>query len=270
MQAQPQREGDRVSGEPGSSGGHLFRGPPAYQPRTPWPAGGAVLATIAILALSIFGGRLLAALAGLGDAETGQPPTARTDFSVAGLWIVAAFQGLAIALTLLASAFLGGRLGEVLALKAAPAGWRAYAGGVLAMAVLQLVLAGIQHSLLKHDMLSDLRPFVGLINGPDWALTAAVLGLGAPLSEELLFRGFLLGALAQSRVGFWGAALISTLIWTALHAGYTLVGLAEVFLIGLFLCWLLWRTGSLRVVIFCHALYNSLVALMLRIVELPA
>lgn len=255
---------------PAGSGGHLFRGPPAYQPHTPWPAGGALLATVAIVAISIFVARLLAALGGLGDAAIGQPDPARTDFSVAGLWAVAAFQAVAIALTLLASALLGGRLGEVLALKAAPAGWRTYAGGVLAMAGLQLVLAGVQHSLLKHDMLSDLRPFVGLINGPDWALTAAVLGLGAPLSEELLFRGFLLGALAQSRVGFWGAALISTLIWTALHAGYTLVGLAEVFLIGLFLSWLLWRTGSLRVTIFCHALYNSLIALVLRVIDLPA
>jgi thymidylate synthase len=33
--------------------------------------------------------------------------------------------------------------------------------------------------------------------------------------------------------------------------------------------WRAWRTGSLRVAIFCHALYNSLVVLALRYVELP-
>ena len=44
-----------------------------------------------------------------------------------------------------------------------------------------------------------------------------------------------------------------------MHAGYSTVGIVEVFLIGLFFSWLLWRTGSLRVAIFCHALYNSLI-----------
>jgi hypothetical protein len=260
-----------VSGTSSSSGGYLLRGAPAYQPRTPWPAGAALLTTIAILAASIFGARFLPALGGLGSPAPGQPyPGTAEEISATGLWMVAAFQMLAVALTLLAATLLGGSPREVLALKAAPAGWHAYAGGVLAMAVLQLVLAGVQHSLLKHDMLADLRPFISLIRGADWALTAAVLGIGAPLSEELLFRGFLLGALAQTRLGFWGAALISTLLWTALHAGYSLIGLAEVFAIGLFLSWLLWRTGSLRVTIFCHALYNSVIALALRVVELPA
>ena len=41
-------------------------------------------------------------------------------------------------------------------------------------------------------------------------------------------------------------------------------GIAEVFLIGLLFSWLLWRTGSLRVALFCHALYNSLIVLVLR------
>ena len=45
-----------------------------------------------------------------------------------------------------------------------------------------------------------------------------------------------------------------------MHAGYSLVGILEVFLIGMFFSWLLWRTGSLRVAIVCHAVYNSLVA----------
>jgi membrane protease YdiL (CAAX protease family) len=47
------------------------------------------------------------------------------------------------------------------------------------------------------------------------------------------------------------------------------MGIIEVFLIGMFFSWLLWRTGSLRVAIFCHAIYNSLVVLVLRFVELP-
>jgi membrane protease YdiL (CAAX protease family) len=87
--------------------------------------------------------------------------------------------------------------------------------------------------------------------------------VGAPLSEELLFRGFLLGALAHSRLGFVGAAVVSSAAWTALHGGYSLVGLADVFATGLLFCWLIWRTGSVLVTIFCHAAYNGGIVLAL-------
>jgi membrane protease YdiL (CAAX protease family) len=96
------------------------------------------------------------------------------------------------------------------------------------------------------------------------------VGIGAPLSEELLFRGFLQAALARSRLGFAGGAVIASLLWTALHAGYSIPGIIEVFVIGLFFSWLLWRTGSLLVPIVCHALYNSLIVFVLRYVPLPA
>ena len=52
-------------------------------------------------------------------------------------------------------------------------------------------------------MYADLRPFVRLF-GEQWVLALLVVGIGAPLSEELLFRGFLLSALARSRLGFAG------------------------------------------------------------------
>ncbi|MBO0766702.1 MAG: CPBP family intramembrane metalloprotease [Hyphomicrobiaceae bacterium] len=253
------------SGEP--AGGRLFRGAAAYRPATPWRPVAALLATASIVAVSILGARFLPPYLGL-DFGVSTHPTA-DDITTVGLWVVGIFQVLAIGLTVVAGTLFGGRLADTLALRAPPRGWRAYAGAVLAMAMLQAVLATVQQLLLEHDMLKDLRPFVGPVTGPYWPLAVAVLGVGAPLSEELLFRGFLLGALAKSRLGFLGAALISTALWTGLHAGYSLVGLAEVFSIGLLLAWLLWRTGSLWVTIFCHGLYNSLVALALRLVELP-
>ena len=265
----PRREAPRVSDLPTEPAGRLFGGPPAYAPSTPWRAGAALAATIAIVGLSFLGARLLPAYLGLDDGATAVPNPVHPEIPPAGLWVVAIFQIAAIALTLLASAAFGGRPRNVLALRRAPGGWRAYAGAILAMVGLQVVLAAVTYAFIQHDMLADLRPFVGLVTGPQWLLAAAVLAVGAPLSEELLFRGFLLGALARSRLGFWGAALVTSLLWTGLHAGYSLVGLAEVLAIGLLLSWLLWRTGSLRVTIFCHGLYNLVIALALRLVELP-
>ena len=181
---------------------------------------------------------------------------------------LAIWQTAAVLLTVLASALLGGKVLDVLSLRA-PAGSRlVYVKAVLLMAVLQVAVGAVQYNLFPQDMYADLRPLVQLF-GEQWILALLVVGVGAPLSEELLFRGFLLSALARSRLGFAGGAVITTVWWTALHAGYSAAGIIEVFLIGLFFSWLLWRTGSLRVPIFCHALYNSLIVLMLRHVPLP-
>jgi membrane protease YdiL (CAAX protease family) len=226
-----------------------------------------VLATAIIVVAGLVASVAALVLAGLWSGTPasagGSPPAHR-------LWALAALQAVVVALTLLACRRFGGRVADVLALREAPTGWRAYAGALLAMAALQSLLAMVQHLLLRHDLLTDLRPFVDLVTGPSWPLAAAVLAIGAPLSEELLFRGFLFGALAQSRLGATGAALVSSAGWAALHAGYSLVGLAEVFIIGLLFAWLLWRTGSLRVTIFCHAVYNGLIVLALLLVGLPA
>jgi membrane protease YdiL (CAAX protease family) len=176
-------------------------------------------------------------------------------------------QAIAVVLTLLASALLGGRAREVLAL-GSPGPTSIYLRALLLMAVLQAIVSAVQYVLLPQDIYADLRLLVPLLD-EQWALALAVVGLGAPLSEELLFRGFLLSALARSRLGFARGALLTTSLWTALHAGYSQAGILEVFTIGLFFSWLLWRTGSLRVPIFCHALYNVLIALILRLMPPP-
>lgn len=247
----------------------LLRGPPAYQPRTPWRPGWAVLAAVAIVGLSVLAGLGLLMLLG-GNSAMLDIPGRQEAAAEAGLRFFALWQTGVVVLTLLASMLFQGRIRDVLALRPAAGGWRSYGGALLVLAVLQVALSSVQYMTSPRDLYADLRPFVELVRGPNGALAAAVIGIGAPLSEELLFRGFLLSALAQTRLGFWGAALVSTALWTSLHIGYTAVGIIEVSIIGLFFSWLLWRTGSLRVAIFCHAVYNSLIVLALRAVDLPA
>jgi len=184
-----------------------------------------------------------------------------------------------IVLTLGASMLLGGRTRDVLALRRPAGGWRSYANATL-LSVLVPVLMGVAllaamvtasllgggESVLQSS-LDDFRVLQSF--EAQWLLVLVF----APLAEELLFRGFLLSALAPTKLGFWGAALVSTLLWTVPH-GYSLPGLAKVFGFGLFLSWLLWRTGSLRLAIFCHALNNAISLLLIlaiqRLVDLPA
>jgi uncharacterized protein len=247
-----------------STSGGLLRGPHAYEPRTPWPPLRALLAGLAIIGVGILGAVLM-----LGSGTVSRMPDSgpwrqgTTELATLGIWQVTT-----IVLTIVASAMFGGRIRDVLALRTPVGTARVYLKGIALMAGLQIVVSIVQHTFFQQDMYADLRPFVRLF-GEQWVLALLVVGVGAPLSEELLFRGFLLSALAGSAVGFWRGALITTGLWTALHVGYSTAGIVEVFLIGLFFSWLLWRTGSLRVAIFCHALYNSLIVLVLRYVPLP-
>jgi hypothetical protein len=248
----------------------VFRGPPHYRALTPWGPGLGLLTTVGIVSLSFAGMVLLIGMTGAGSAPPAVPASRDAGALAAGLRSFALWQLLVVLLTLGAASLRGGRVRNVLALHAAPGGWRTYAIALAVLAVLQVLGSIVQYSTVSGDLYADLRPFVALVRGPEWPLAAAVIGIGAPLSEELLFRGFLLSALAGTRLGFWGAALVATGLWTVLHAGYSATGILEVFAIGMFLSWLLWRTGSLRVAIFCHGVYNCLVVLALRFVDLPA
>jgi membrane protease YdiL (CAAX protease family) len=199
------------------------------------------------------------------EGQVHQAPVENAVLTTLALW-----QCVAIALTLAASCLFGGSPRKVLALGVPRGSPAVYLKALLLMGILEALVSIVQYRIGSVDRLADLRPLLQLVGGTQWLLALFVIGIGAPLSEELLFRGFLLSALARSRLGFAMAALLTSAAWTALHAGYTLNGLAEVFLIGLFFSWLLWRTGSLRVAIFCHAFYNTLIVLVLRHVTLDA
>jgi membrane protease YdiL (CAAX protease family) len=138
----------------------------------------------------------------------------------------------------------------------ADGGGRSY---VFALALLVPLLAAINalaYWLSPTGFLSDFRQFVSLTRMPQPVTAFLAIAVGAPLWEEMVFRGFLIAPIAGA-IGFWPAAVLISGAWTALHLGYSLVGLAEVFLVGLYFSWLLWRTGSVWVPIACHAIYNG-------------
>jgi membrane protease YdiL (CAAX protease family) len=83
--------------------------------------------------------------------------------------------------------------------------------------------------------------------------------LVAPLAEETFFRGFVFGGLR--RYGFFWAALVSGLLFSAAHAN--LGGLIPLTLVGMLFAWSYSRTGSLWTSIYAHFTFNlvSFVAL---------
>jgi uncharacterized protein len=79
----------------------------------------------------------------------------------------------------------------------------------------------------------------------------------APAAEEVIFRGFLFRGWARSDRVAWPAILVISVLWAALHVQYDVVGIAQIFVIGLFLGWLRWRSGSTLLTFLLHALFNA-------------
>ncbi len=229
----------------------LTEGPSAYAPNSGWPAWSVLPAAAGIIALAMTAGGLVGWKFGLA-------------------WGALAGQALTVVLTLLAGGLSAERRADVLALKRPAQGWAVVPWALLPLFIITGLWTAALLFLKPTTIYEDLRPFQELMHGSAMWVMLPVIAIGAPLSEELLFRGFVFSGLAKTRLGFWGTALLTTILWTALHAGYSAYGLIEVLGIGLYFSWLLIRTGSVWVTILCHALYNSVIAIALVLVKLPA
>ena len=84
----------------------------------------------------------------------------------------------------------------------------------------------------------------------------------APVAEEIFFRAFFYRAL-RSRLRVWSASLIDGLVFGALHfqGPDTAVILPVIALVGVGLCLVYERTGSLFAVIAIHAAFNTVATL---------
>ncbi len=246
----------------------LLTGRPAYHARSPWRPALAVAAALAMLGAGAVLATTLVSNLSLAPAfPVPQPEPLPSDEGrtwVMAVWLLGMQTGV-IVLVVAAAGWFGGRRAEVLALdQVTPA--RLFIAAVVLMFVLQMTYHIIVIPFARDTVMDDVKPFLEPLRSDAFWLFALAIVVGAPLSEELLFRGFLLSALSQTRLGFFGASLVTTLGWTVLHAGYSGLGLVEVFLAGLFFSWLLWRTGNLWVPLVCHAFYNGVVLVALLFV----
>ncbi len=147
-----------------------------------------------------------------------------------------------------------------------PRGWIDYVLGFGLCIALGAIVNTFRLYVLDHDIYADLKQLAFLFRISIWPLSFLVVAILAPVAEELLFRGVLLPGLARTSLGFWGAATVSTLVWTALHIGnaYSVAGMLLVFMLGMIFCWLFAKTGSLRVPIAAHMLNNTLACVVLQ------
>jgi membrane protease YdiL (CAAX protease family) len=133
--------------------------------------------------------------------------------------------------------------------------WRFYALGLLLYAASLLLLALVPPPPDETNLFTEIFKR----GGPLLAQLLLVAVILAPALEETLFRGLLLPALRR-RYRFWFAALVVTLLFTALHASQT--GTYWPALVGIFACgwalaWLRERFGSLWPCVLFHMGFNS-------------
>jgi len=87
------------------------------------------------------------------------------------------------------------------------------------------------------------------------AMFAAAIVI-APAGEEAVFRGFLFRGWARSARAVWPAIIVISILWAMLHIQYDWAGVLQIFVVGLFLGWMRWRSSSLVLTFVLHALFN--------------
>ena len=80
----------------------------------------------------------------------------------------------------------------------------------------------------------------------------------APFFEEPFARGFLFEGFRRSQLGLAGAVVLTSLVWTALHIGYNVYSLGAIFIFGIILGLVRYKTGSLWSTVLMHAFYNAI------------
>ncbi|MBR1173162.1 CPBP family intramembrane metalloprotease [Bradyrhizobium sp. KB893862 SZCCT0404] len=135
--------------------------------------------------------------------------------------------------------------------------WRQLLFGAVGLVLIVLAWEVVSRSLGREatpGFMTDL-----LKSGRDKGAALLLLfafSVAAPMSEEVLARGFLFRGWSASFLRVPGAILLSSLVWTVVHLQYDLYFLAEVFTIGLWFGYMRHRTGSLWLTIILHALNN--------------
>ncbi len=95
-----------------------------------------------------------------------------------------------------------------------------------------------------------------------FAVYFLLVGILAPVVEELIFRGFVYPGLRRMMT-VPAAALASALVFAAVHVAVPVGSLLAITLIGVVLAYLYERSGSLIAPMITHAMYNSFVFLLL-------
>lgn len=188
-------------------------------------------------------------------------PEALTTSRLAFYLIV--FQAVTVALVFVASRRFGTAEAPLLRFEMPRAGATTLAVAALVQISVAMLYAKFVYSMDPQAFGHDLGLFAELMKSRTWWLLLIAAGIGAPLAEECLFRGFLYGTLKRTPFATSGATVITSVLWALLHASYSPYGLIAIGLTGFYFAYLREKTGTVLTSMVCHGAYNSLIVLAL-------
>jgi hypothetical protein len=116
-----------------------------------------------------------------------------------------------------------------------------------------LIYLPLQQFVSKHDLEEPVRRVTDKAHGLSYFVLTVVVVVGAPVVEELFFRGLLLRSLQRRFGGGWAIAGSAVLFGVAHFETYQLPALVA---LGVVLGIMAVRTGRLGLSIFTHAGFN--------------
>jgi CAAX protease family protein len=239
---------------------NIFFGPARYRAETPWGPFSALLATVIIVVLPVVMLWMLSAtLLTVESSGLGADQLSRQMISLSmpvGVATAIGTQVLSLALVWLFAGRAGQRRQTLSFVEPSPALSVCLVIGLGLVAIMGLVEL-LLYALIGFDIFTDSKFLVEGLRSPLWPFTVVMAVVIAPLWEELVFRGFLLSSFAKSRLGYGGSAVLTSALWAMLHMGYSVPALLSVFIAGLILSWLVWKTGNLWIAIICHGVVNA-------------
>jgi membrane protease YdiL (CAAX protease family) len=128
----------------------------------------------------------------------------------------------------------------------------------LGYGVLTFVVSALLQSLLEligiHQTQLHELSWIRDLDIPGFLLLFALGAIGAPLAEELYFRGYVFTAYLRDK-GPIAAYLLSGLVFAGLHLNKE--ALLPIFILGMMLAWIYRRSNSIIPSITAHALNNG-------------
>ena len=119
--------------------------------------------------------------------------------------------------------------------------------------ILYFAFASLYGYVFEIEMPNDFFEYSKAV--PVWMISIVFI-IGAPIAEELLFRGYLYSQLKNTKLGINGTIFLTSLLWTVLHAQYDIDILFSLFFLGLVLGYVRYKYNSVYLAIAIHSIHN--------------